>query len=247
MCAGNTLTNADALEKPPAGEQKQQSAGSAGAAAPADSAAAAAAAGAAFTATAAAKKPSRKRTRAGKSKSASGNAKRDSDDDVEMAAGDSKEGKASKEGKESKERKGAGVSGAVSGEDFVFVSGDAARSVDAASLPALADRRAIDNSRRVTLVFETKAAATMHGFAGYFDSKLYKDVHISESIVADLECSGSTLYCCCLRSFLQAFTSRPSPRTCSAGSRSTSPFGCFRLVELPPAGLTSAFSLSVGW
>jgi hypothetical protein len=186
FCVGNTLTNADALEKPPAGEQKQQqSAASAGTAAAADSAAAAASAGAGAGAgaSAAAKKPSRKRTRAGKSKSASGNAKRDSDDDVEMAAGDSKEGKASKEGKESKERKGAGVSGTVSGEDFVFVSGDAARSVDAASLPALADRRAIDNSRRVTLVFETKAAATMHGFAGYFDSKLYKDVHISEPCV----------------------------------------------------------------
>ena len=41
------------------------------------------------------------------------------------------------------------------------------------------ERRTIDNSRYVSLSFACAEAATMHGFIGYFDSKLYKDVHIS--------------------------------------------------------------------
>jgi len=37
----------------------------------------------------------------------------------------------------------------------------------------------IDNNRFKQMTFHLKESATIHGFAGYFDSKLYKDVHIS--------------------------------------------------------------------
>jgi protein arginine N-methyltransferase 5 len=37
----------------------------------------------------------------------------------------------------------------------------------------------LDNSRYTKLVFDVAINTTLHGFAGYFDAKLYKDVHIS--------------------------------------------------------------------
>ena len=37
----------------------------------------------------------------------------------------------------------------------------------------------IDNSRHVSLEFDTSIDTVLHGFAGYFDAKLYRDVHIS--------------------------------------------------------------------
>mmetsp|Transcript_30608 Transcript_30608/g.47958 ORF Transcript_30608/g.47958 Transcript_30608/m.47958 type:complete len:232 (-) Transcript_30608:753-1448(-) len=36
-----------------------------------------------------------------------------------------------------------------------------------------------DNTRQCTLRFKLQRSSTLHGFAGYFDCKLYKDVHIS--------------------------------------------------------------------
>jgi hypothetical protein len=38
----------------------------------------------------------------------------------------------------------------------------------------------IDNSRYRKFTFTIAEAGTLHGFAGYFDSKLYKDIHISK-------------------------------------------------------------------
>ena len=37
----------------------------------------------------------------------------------------------------------------------------------------------IDNSRHVSLDFTTESDVVLHGFAGYFDAKLYRDVYIS--------------------------------------------------------------------
>eukprot|EP01111_Echinosteliopsis_oligospora_P016075 TRINITY_DN6562_c0_g1_i1.p1 TRINITY_DN6562_c0_g1~~TRINITY_DN6562_c0_g1_i1.p1 ORF type:complete len:633 (+),score=164.75 TRINITY_DN6562_c0_g1_i1:120-2018(+) len=37
----------------------------------------------------------------------------------------------------------------------------------------------LDNSRYIKLIFEVNTDSTVHGFAGYFDCKLYKNVHIS--------------------------------------------------------------------
>lgn len=37
----------------------------------------------------------------------------------------------------------------------------------------------IDNSREIELVFKARANSLIHGFIGYFSSKLYKDVEIS--------------------------------------------------------------------
>lgn len=41
-----------------------------------------------------------------------------------------------------------------------------------------ADR--IDNSRVKSLEFEAKTSFSLHGFAGYFETVLYKDVTLSE-------------------------------------------------------------------
>lgn len=38
----------------------------------------------------------------------------------------------------------------------------------------------IDNSRVKSLEFEAKTSYTMHGFAGYFETVLYKDVTLSK-------------------------------------------------------------------
>jgi len=40
-------------------------------------------------------------------------------------------------------------------------------------------RKVVDNSRYVMLSFDIRTANTLHGFAGYFESKLYKDISIS--------------------------------------------------------------------
>lgn len=37
----------------------------------------------------------------------------------------------------------------------------------------------LDNSRYTRMEFDVAINTTLHGFAGYFDCKLYKDVHIS--------------------------------------------------------------------
>ena len=37
----------------------------------------------------------------------------------------------------------------------------------------------IDNSRHLSLEFHSKTECVLHGFAGYFDAKLYRDVYIS--------------------------------------------------------------------
>ena len=37
-----------------------------------------------------------------------------------------------------------------------------------------------DNSRYITLNFTSKYSATIHGFAGYFETKLYKEVMLSK-------------------------------------------------------------------
>jgi protein arginine N-methyltransferase 5 len=39
--------------------------------------------------------------------------------------------------------------------------------------------KGVDNSRYARLVFDIPTNTTLHGFAGYFDCKLYEDVHIS--------------------------------------------------------------------
>jgi len=39
--------------------------------------------------------------------------------------------------------------------------------------------KVIDNNRYTTMVFDIKTANTIYGFAGYFESRLYKDVFIS--------------------------------------------------------------------
>ena len=38
----------------------------------------------------------------------------------------------------------------------------------------------IDNSRVKSLEFEAKTTFTLHGFAGYFETILYKDITLSE-------------------------------------------------------------------
>lgn len=49
----------------------------------------------------------------------------------------------------------------------------------------------IDNSRMKSLEFEVKTSCTLHGFAGYFEAILYKDIMLSksscESLIFDLE------------------------------------------------------------
>lgn len=50
---------------------------------------------------------------------------------------------------------------------------------DASTRTAAAPGGCIDNSRYQRFRFKVEQANTLHGFAGYFDSRLYKDVHIS--------------------------------------------------------------------
>lgn len=38
----------------------------------------------------------------------------------------------------------------------------------------------IDNSRMKSLEFEVKTSCTLHGFAGYFEAILYKDIMLSK-------------------------------------------------------------------
>lgn len=38
----------------------------------------------------------------------------------------------------------------------------------------------IDNSRLKSLEFEVKTSCTLHGFAGYFEAILYKDIMLSK-------------------------------------------------------------------
>ena len=43
----------------------------------------------------------------------------------------------------------------------------------------------IDNSRLKSLEFEVKTSCTLHGFAGYFEAILYKDIMLSKSLKRD--------------------------------------------------------------
>jgi len=40
-------------------------------------------------------------------------------------------------------------------------------------------KKVVDNSRYTVMTFDIPLANTIHGFAGYFESKLYKDISIS--------------------------------------------------------------------
>ena len=40
----------------------------------------------------------------------------------------------------------------------------------------------IDNSRFLSLEFNIEDTAVLHGFAGYFDTRLYADVYLSKTI-----------------------------------------------------------------
>lgn len=56
----------------------------------------------------------------------------------------------------------------------------AGRKVDPPEAVARTDG-AIDNRRYAALRFEADVTATLHGFGGYFEAKLYKDIIISAS------------------------------------------------------------------